>query len=78
MPPTVREVVTPMPQRLAAAAAAVDDAAVALQLARKQRDQLVRLAVDSGELSQRATATAAGITVPRVSAILGTRDDDDE
>lgn len=78
MPSRARQVVTPMPERLAAAAAAVSDAADALKLARKQRDQLVRLAVEGGELSQRATAAAAGITVPRVSAILGTVDDDDE
>jgi hypothetical protein len=67
-----------MPERLAAAAAAVDDAVTALKLARQQRDRLVRESVDDGHLSQRATATAAGITVPRVSAILGTPDDDDD
>ena len=76
MPP--RAVLTPMPERLAAAALAVDDAAVALQLVRRQRNQLVREAVESGELSQRAVAVAAGITVPRVSAILGTVDDEDD
>jgi predicted XRE-type DNA-binding protein len=67
-----------MPERLAAVAVAVADAADALKLARKQRDQLVRESVDDGHLSQRATATAAGITVPRVSAILAAQDDDDE
>lgn len=76
--PRTREVLTPMPERLAKAGATVSDAADALTLARRQRDQLVREAVDSGELSQRAVAAAVGITVPRVSAILGTRDEDDD
>lgn len=67
----VREVVTPMPERLAEAARAVADAVAALDLAREQRDELVVEAVDSGAMSQRAVAAAAGITVPRVSAILG-------
>lgn len=76
--PRPRAVHTPMPERLAAAAVAVADGVASLDLARKQRDQLVREAVDSGELSQRAVAAAAGITVPRVSAILATPDDDDD
>lgn len=67
-----------MPERLAAAAAAVRDADDALKLARQQRDELVREAVDGGELSQRAVAAAAGITVPRVSAILADPGDEDE
>lgn len=73
-----RAVVTPMPERLAAARREVDDAVASLALARKTRNQLVVEAVDSGELSQRAVAAAAGITVPRVSAILGQSDDDDD
>jgi hypothetical protein len=76
--PGPRAVSTPMPERLAAAAVEVTDAADALALARRLRNQLVREAVESGELSQRATAAAAGITVPRVSAILGTVDDEDD
>ncbi|MFP5372383.1 MAG: hypothetical protein ACLGI3_16770 [Actinomycetes bacterium] len=67
-----------MPERLQAAAAAVRDADAALKLARRQRDELVRESVDDGHLSQRATAAAAGITVPRVSAILAADVDDDE
>jgi hypothetical protein len=76
--PKPTKVLTTMPERLAAAAVAVADGVTALQLARDQRDQLIRQAVNSGELSQRAVATAAGVTVPRVSAILGTPDDDDD
>jgi hypothetical protein len=77
--PSPRQVLTPTPERLAAAARAVTDAVDALKLAREARDELVCDAVDAGELSQRAVAAAAGITVPRVNAILaaqGNGDDD--
>jgi hypothetical protein len=67
-----------MPERLQAAGQAVREADEAAKLARKLRDQLVREAVDDGHLSQRATAAAAGITVPRVSAILAADVDDDD
>lgn len=76
--PSPRAITTPMPERLAAAAAAVSDAQDALALARTQRDQLVRQAVDEGHLSQHATARACGISVPRVSAILAADVDEDE
>jgi hypothetical protein len=77
MSSTPRAILTPMPERLAAAAREVSDAAESLKLAYQQRDELVRESVDGGHLSQRATATAAGITVPRVSAILAKPDDDE-
>lgn len=75
MPPI--EVLQPMPVRLAAAAVEVADADAALRDARRRRDRLVREAVDEG-MSQRAVGAAAGLTGPRVSAILGTVDDDDD
>ena len=75
--PSPREVLTPMPERLAAAARAVADADAALSLARQQRDQLVVQAVDVDGISQRAVARAAGVTVGRVCAILARPDDDE-
>jgi hypothetical protein len=73
-----REVLTPMPERLAAAARAVADANAALQLARQQRDELVVSAIDEEGISQRAVARAAGLTVGRVCAILANPGDEDE
>lgn len=72
-----REVLKPMPERLAAAAVEVADAELALKLARRRRDGLVRDAIEEG-MSNRACAAAAGITGPRVSAICGTTDADDD
>ena len=73
-----REVLTSMPERLRAAAAEVAEDAVALKLSRKRREQLVREAIDREGMCYAATAAAAGITSPRVAAILGTVDDDDQ
>ncbi len=73
-----KRVLTTMPERLQAAAREVEDGVTALQLARATRDQLVREAVESGELSQRTIATHAGITGPRIIAILAKPDDDDQ
>lgn len=54
------EVLTAMPTRIEAAAADVADTGKAHQLALETRDRLIRQAVDSGEMSQRAVARAAG------------------
>lgn len=64
------EVLTNYPDRLAAAARDVADTAAAARLAITLRDGLIRQAVDSGELSQRAVAAAAGVTVGNVGRIL--------
>ena len=73
-----RAVLTPMPERLKASRTEVDDALDALGLARKRRDQLVREACDEEGMSQRVVAGLAGVSGPRVAAILATPDDDDE
>jgi predicted XRE-type DNA-binding protein len=78
MPARPREVLTPMPERLAAAAVAVAEAADALRLARQLRDELVVQAVDEEGISQRSVAAAAGITGARVAAILAHPGDDDD
>jgi hypothetical protein len=78
MPARPREILTSMPERLAAAAVAVKEANDAAHLARQQRDQLVVEAIDVDGLSQRTVAVAAGITVARVSAILATPSADDD
>lgn len=57
---TATIVATSMPERLKAAAAAVADTRTAHSLAVDQRDELVREAIDSGELSQRAVAKLLG------------------
>ena len=62
-------VLTDMSPRLVAAAAAVSSAREALAAQVELRDELVVAAIDHG-MSQRAVATAAGISVPRVCAIL--------
>ena len=72
------KVLTSMTQRIKAAAAAVRDDEAALQLSRATRDDLIRDAVDSGELSTRAAAAAAGFVGPSaVARILAKPDDDD-
>ena len=63
------EVRTDVTPRLKAAAAAVTDTRDAYHLALDQRDELVVEAVDQG-ISQRTVATAAGVQVGRISAIL--------
>ena len=65
----VSTVLTDMSPRLVAAAGAVKDAREALADATEVRDQLVVQAIDQG-MTQRAVATAAGVSVPRVCAIL--------
>jgi hypothetical protein len=62
-------VLTDMKPRLEAAAAAITDAREVLEDLIAQRDTLIVTAVDNG-MSQRAAAGAAGISVPRVVAIL--------
>lgn len=62
------KVLTSMGERIAAAAATVRDAKASYDLALASRDDLIRDAVDSGELSQRAIASAAGFTGPQAVA----------
>lgn len=73
-----RLVAQTMTERLQAAARDVDDCVTALKLARQRRDQLVRAAIDDEGMAQRPVAAAAGITGPRVAAILAVDDEDDE
>lgn len=73
-----RLVAQTMTERLQAAARDVDDCVTALKLARQRRDQLVREAIDDHHMAQRPVAAAAGITGPRVAAILAVDDEDDE
>lgn len=70
-------VLTDMSPRLQAAAAAVSSTKDAHRAALEIRDELVVAAIDHG-MSQRAVAREAGISVPRVCAILaGSQHDDD-
>ena len=62
------KVLTNMSERIATAAATVRDARTSYDLALAARDDLIRDAVDSGELSQRAIAAAAGFTGPQAVA----------
>jgi hypothetical protein len=73
----VKEVLQSMPARLAAVGREVADANQSLALALRQRAEVVREA-DRDGMSQRAIGKAVGIAVSRVSAILGTPDDDDK
>jgi predicted XRE-type DNA-binding protein len=73
-----KQVLTTYRERLEKAGAEVKEREDALRLSRRHRDQLVREAVDSGELSQREAGKAAGVTGPRVSAILSDPGDEDD
>ncbi len=72
-----RQVLAPMPDRLAAAAQDVKDAGDAYKLAVAARDRLVVAAADDG-MSHRAIAAAIGQRMGNVSRILAKPDDDDE
>lgn len=65
----VAPVLTDMNPRLEAAAAAVASARTALASQVELRNVLVVTAIDNG-MSMRAVAAAAGVSVPRVCAIL--------
>lgn len=56
--------------RIRAASREVNDARDAYELAIRQRDELIVLAVDEAGISQREVALAAGVTKGRVIAIL--------
>lgn len=62
------KVLTSMAEQITAAARVAEDAKGSLDLALKQRDALIVEAIDSGELSQRAAARAAGFTGPSAIA----------
>lgn len=72
----VSTVLTDMNPRLEAASSAVRSAREALAAEVELRDRLVVAAIDQG-MSQRAVAAAAGISVPRVCAILAGSQPDD-
>ena len=76
--PAPTEVAQDLPTRLRASAAAVRDAKKAYDLRVKQRDQLVREAIDEHGMSQIAVADLAGVVKGRISAILAKPDDEDE
>jgi predicted XRE-type DNA-binding protein len=71
------EVAQDLPSRLRKAAAAVGDAKGAYELRIRQRDQLVREAIDEHSMSQIAVADLAGVAKGRISAILAKPDDDE-
>lgn len=70
--------VRPMEQRLQEAARDVDEDKLALKLSLQRRDQLVRQAIEQEGMSYRAVGKAASLGSPRIAAILGTVDDDDD
>jgi hypothetical protein len=70
--------VRPMEERLRDAAQEVREDALALKLSRQRRDSLVRQAIEREGMSYRAVGAAAGLGSPRIAAILGTVDDDDD
>jgi predicted XRE-type DNA-binding protein len=76
--PAPTEVAQDLPTRLRAAATAVSDAKTAYDLRVRQRDQLVREAIDDHGMSQIAVAQLAGVVKGRISAILAKPDDDDQ
>lgn len=74
-----KAVLTPMPERLKAAAREVADAQTALRLALRRRDRIVVEAIDEEGLSHREVGKLAGVTGPRITAILaGSHDDEDD
>lgn len=64
------KVATDLPARLTAAAAAVDDARRAYQLALAQRDELVVEAIDHEGMSQQSVAALIRVKKGRIHAIL--------
>lgn len=74
---TATPVLTDMKPRLKAAAADVADARDRYRAALTLRNRLVVAAVDNG-MSQRAVASAAGVAVSRITALLVAGDVDDE
>lgn len=76
--PSPRAVVTPMPEKLAAHRRAVEDARASLRLAERARNADIVRAIDEEGMSQREVGKLAGVTGPRVSAILAGSQDDDE
>jgi len=75
--PGLAEVAQDLPTRLKKSAAAVKDAKGSYELRIKQRDQLVREAIDEHGMSQIAVADLAGVAKGRISAILAKPDDDE-
>lgn len=70
--------VRPMEERLREAGREVSEDRLALKLSTQRRDQLVRQAIESEGMSYRAVGAAVGLGSPRIAAILGTVDDDDD
>ena len=60
----------PWLDRLERAAAVVEDHQEALNDARRDRDELIMLAIDEGHLSYSVVARAGGVTKGRISQIL--------
>ena len=78
MPPPAKTIPDSYAQRLKRAHAAVGEATEALQLKRKQRDDLIRESVDVEGYGVKATARASGVSIGRVCAILTAPQDDDQ